>query len=90
MSKTIDELKTELTELRGKLPPAPEGHLTLTQIAEKLNCTEAEAREHFGPAAKGKDRYGRTIVPVAEYENRVRLLARGVSPGGAAGFMGDK
>ena len=44
---TNDALRKQLDQLRRKLPETVEGYLTLEGVAQRLDCTSAEALELF-------------------------------------------
>ncbi len=84
-------LREHLSKLRSQLPAAPAGYLTSTMVAERLNATEREVLEKFGPTfdKSRPDSLGRPIISEADFNTTVAALAAGKSPGAAAGFLVD-
>ena len=82
------ELRATLRKLRGQLPPAPAGHLTSTEVAEKLDLTEADVVAAVA-ARRGvtQDQHGRLTIPRQTYERLVQALAEGRDLREAEGFL---
>jgi len=86
-----DELKEELSALRKRLPPAPDGFVTFDQLGDQLGMLNAEVKKMFGFAAERNqpDRHGRPVVAVEDARAILLALADGKDAQSALGFVGD-
>lgn len=85
LQKENDDLKTKLSETRGRLPRAdvgnPDDFLTLAEAGELLGLVETQVKAFVsGKVDMEKDGKGRDIIPKAELDSLLAETHLGQTP----------